>query len=133
MCEYASRTNRHAIAFVLVGCLFRQVRLLALDTPDNGTESAPVSPKHEIENRIVWACYTLDVLLASGVDKNSSWRDDRPTIALPFADADFLSQTTARPPSLMYVLDNPRAVRELDLPALNVILIHLRSQVLRYG
>jgi len=116
------------MAFVLVGCIYRQLCLLGFDSPIDPTQ---VSADREIENRLVWACYCLDALFASGVDKNSCWRENYPRNPLPCSDSDFLSRTMSKSPTLADALENPSIVRGLDLPALNAILIHLRTKVLR--
>ncbi|KAF1828564.1 hypothetical protein BDW02DRAFT_223305 [Decorospora gaudefroyi] len=131
LCEYASRTDRHAMAFVLVGCIFRQLCLLGLDTSADGADSSQVPVERDIESRLAWACYCLDALFASGVDKNSSWRENYPRMSLPCSDSEFLSQTASRTPTLAQALKEPSLIRALDLPALNVVLIHLRTKVLR--
>jgi hypothetical protein len=133
LCEYAARTNKHAMAFVLAGCVFRQLCLLGIDKPVNNAERRNVIPAEcEAENRLVWACYSLDVSLASGVDKNSSWRERYPHVPLPCSDSEFLAQSPSRPRTLDQVLTNPTLTSELDLPALNSVLTHLRTKVLRY-
>ena len=132
LCEYATKTDRHAMAFVLAGCTFRQLCLLALDRPDDkNAEPEVVSIERKVENRLVWACYSLDVGLASGVDNNSSWRERCPTVALPCSGSEFHAQSLPKSRTLHQVLTTPVVTRELDLPALNAVLMHLRMKVLR--
>ncbi|OAL42991.1 hypothetical protein IQ07DRAFT_650613 [Pyrenochaeta sp. DS3sAY3a] len=90
-----------------------------------------VDPKREVEIRVVWSCYAVDVITASGVDKNSTWRGDFPEIPLPCSEAEFLTQISSRPTLLSYALEHPAIIQSLDLPALSAIVIHLRSAVLR--
>ncbi|KAH7000660.1 hypothetical protein EDB80DRAFT_724325 [Ilyonectria destructans] len=136
LCEYGLRTDQHSLAFILSGCVFRTMRLLGLDNPPatlDATEPQPHSLKEEIEYRVVWSCYTLDVLMSSGVNKNSSWREDVPQIPLPRSDKDFLLQTSS-PQHFLSWVECPSAlpiVKDLDLPSLVAILIRLRGKVLR--
>ncbi|KAJ4351414.1 uncharacterized protein N0V89_006756 [Didymosphaeria variabile] len=115
------------MVFLLGGYLFRHMRLLGLDKPTHTAADETVDPKRELENRVVWACYTIDVIVASGVDKNSAWRGDSPDIPLPCSDAEFLSQIPSNASFLLDALENPIVVRSLELPALSAILIHLRD------
>lgn len=131
LCEYAHRSGQFALAFVLGGCIFRQLRLLDLDAIPPDAESGLVSPESELNIRLAWACYSIDVLLASGVDKNSSWKDGFPHLPLPCSDGEFLSQTSSNPLYLSYVLQNPHTMRRLDAPALSSLLAYLRTKVLR--
>ncbi|KAL2845514.1 hypothetical protein BJY01DRAFT_247666 [Aspergillus pseudoustus] len=134
LCDYAMRTNQHSLIFILAGCLFRAIRLLGLDTPKQQTpQKGQGLARQETENRIVWAAYHIDMMIASGVDKHSSWRDDFPRIPLPLSNQDFLTLSAG---SLYYLdpidqLSDSRAIRALDLPALITVLIRLRGTVLR--
>ena len=136
LCEYGIRTDRNAQVFVLSGCLFRSLRLLGFDMPQQPTtvsESPSEILQQETENRVVWACYHVDLMLASGVDKNSLWHDDVPLIPLPSSNESFLSLTPSRTLNLTEVetLENMSMARQLDLPTLIIILMRLRSVVLR--
>lgn len=136
LCEYGLRMDQHSLAFILSSCVFRTMRLLGLDNPPatlDATEPQPHSLKEEIEYRVVWSCYTLDVFMSSGVNKNSSWREDLPQIPLPRSDNDFLLQTPS-PQHFLSWVECPSAlpfVKDLDLPSLVAILIRLRGKVLR--
>lgn len=138
LCEHGLRTDRNAQVFVLSGCLFRALRLLGLDMPQQSpsvSESPAEILQRETENRVVWACYHIDLLLASGVDKNSLWREDFPLIPLPGSNENFLSLSQATPHYLGEV-ENPEhmtIIRQFDLPSLIIILMRLRSTVLRYS
>lgn len=133
LCEHAHRTERFSSAFALAGYLFRQVRVLGLDTP---SESNPVEVDalhaRELEQRVVWASYCIDVLLASGVDKHSSWRTEVPRIPLPCPNAAFMTKEASHS-HFMPILEGRNSwssISQLDLPALNVVLIYLRTRVL---
>lgn len=128
---------------MLSGSAYRVLQLLRLDIPQHSRLTSDASPsgpltgalQQEVENRLVWACYALDVLIASGVDANSSWHNRLPNVPLPCSDKAFLAQAPGPSPTLREVLPqsgNPASVYELELPALLVVLIRLRSQVLRY-
>ncbi|KAL2839046.1 hypothetical protein BJX68DRAFT_272338 [Aspergillus pseudodeflectus] len=134
VCEYASKTNQHALIFSLSGSLFRAICLLGLDAPHPPmAETQAEVLRQETANRIVWASYHIDSLIAPGVDKHSSWRDDYPRIPLPRSDQDFLALTSGTLVSLNTIESSPSfsTVRTLDLPALTTILIRLRRTVLR--
>ncbi|RDW59107.1 hypothetical protein BP5796_12031 [Coleophoma crateriformis] len=131
LCEYAHRSGSFAMAFVLGGCMFRQLRLLGLDALSDNANHELIEPEAESHLRLAWACYIADVFTGSGVDKNSSWRDETPNLPLPCAEGDYLSQSSTRPLYLPYVLENPDIIRSLDAPALSVLLVHLRMRVLR--
>ncbi|VUC26095.1 unnamed protein product [Clonostachys rosea] len=133
LCEYGLRTDQHSLVFMLCGCVFRAVRLLGLDNPseqNQATGQLSGDLEQEISHRIVWASYTLDLLLSSGVDKNSSWREDIPQVPLPCADKDFLLQTPS-PKRFLSKVENDHLIKELDLLALVTILVRLRGKVLR--
>ncbi|KAK5163457.1 uncharacterized protein LTR77_010639 [Saxophila tyrrhenica] len=134
LCEYAHRTEHFSWAFGMAGCVFRHIRILGLDVPRGDSSSLSlVTPEREIEHRIVWASYSIDVLLGSGVDKHSSWGNDFPRIPLPCSNESVLSQEASQPLFLASIeeLGTSSIVPVLDLPALNVVLIHLRTRVLR--
>lgn len=134
LCEYGLRTEQHSLVFILSGCIFRTIRLLGLDIPPRESEEQPTSLEKEINNRLVWSCYTLDVLLASGVDKNSSWRNDVPSVALPSSDKDFLLRVSTTPQYLEEIEASSsfHLVSQSDLPTIITILARLRCKVLRY-
>ncbi|KAK4234452.1 hypothetical protein C8A03DRAFT_47227 [Achaetomium macrosporum] len=136
LCEYGLRTEQNSLVFMLCGCLYRATRLLGLDNAPQDLRAASQlsgSLEEEVHHRLVWASYTIDILLSSGVDKNSSWREDLPQVPLPCSDRDFLLQT----PSPMRFLsdadgENMAAfVKDLDMLALVTMLVRLRGKVLR--
>lgn len=136
LCEYGLRTDQNSMVYVLCGYLFRAIQLLGLDSPHQRTTVSGVSSEileGEVENRIVWACYQIDLLLASGVDRNSLWRGDFPTIPLPCSDRDFLSPIYVSPRFLPddKDLNSLAVVGKLDLPSLVTVLIKIRATVLR--
>ncbi|KAM5347422.1 hypothetical protein ACJ41O_010427 [Fusarium nematophilum] len=90
-------TGKFADAFQLLGNCYRSIRLLSLDSPAQYEPSQVQGDRTQKESqvRIVWACYTMDLVLCAGVQENSSWWRP-PRIPLPVSDSDFLSQM---PPS----------------------------------
>lgn len=137
LCEYSIKADQHALAFTLSGSLFRSLRLLGFDTPSRFPVVSDMPSERltqETENRLAWACFHLDLLLSSGVDKHSLWRDDFPRIPLPCSNQDFLSlcHSTSYFLSDFESPDMLPIISQLDLPALSTILIRLRSMVLRY-
>ncbi|KAM5375791.1 hypothetical protein ACJZ2D_005847 [Fusarium nematophilum] len=95
--EYCLQTGKFADAFQLLGNCYRSIRLLSLDSPAQYEPSQVQGDRTQKESqvRIVWACYTMDLVLCAGVQENSSWWRP-PRIPLPVSDSDFLSQM---PPS----------------------------------
>jgi hypothetical protein len=134
LCEYGLRTDQNALVFVLSACLFRSIRLLGLDAPQRSEEkTATEILERETERRIVWASYHIDVLISTGVDRNSMWRDEIPPIALPCLNQDFISLTTS-PPQFLATFEsaeNMSLLSQLDLPSLVTVLIRIRYTVLR--
>ena len=63
LCEYAARTNWYAMAFVLVGCIFRQLCLLDLDAPCDGTGFALL--QLNVTSRIASYGHAIVSILAS--------------------------------------------------------------------
>lgn len=124
------------MVYVLYGYIFRAIQLLGLDSQHHRT-TVPGVPSEilegEIENRLVWAFYQIDLLMASGVDRNSLWRVDVPCIPLPCSDRDFLSPIHTTPRHLPDAedLDSLSVVSQLDLPSLVTVLVKIRATVLR--
>ncbi|RSL65958.1 hypothetical protein CEP51_012921 [Fusarium floridanum] len=136
LCEYGLRNDQHSLVFMLCGCVFRAMRLLGLGSPPQhlqATTQLSGNLEQEINHRVVWACYTIDVLLSSGVDKNSSWREDIPQVPLPCSDKDFLLQTPSHKRFLSGIEqeDMSTFVKDLDLLPLVTVLVKLRGKVLR--
>ncbi|KAJ0420218.1 hypothetical protein BJY00DRAFT_313155 [Aspergillus carlsbadensis] len=133
VCEYAIRTHQHALIFTLSGSLFRAICLLGLDAPDQPIARTPTAVlSQETANRIVWASYNIDSVIAPAIDKHSSWRDDYPRIPLPRSDQDFLALNPGTLVSLDLIdtLPNPSGVQAPDVPALTAVLFRLRRTVL---
>lgn len=135
LCDYGQREDRNAMVFVLIAFLYRMIRLLSLD--DHRKLDNPTSPaeflQRECEIRLVWACYYVDVMVGTGVEKNLCWRDDVPNIPLPCPEPNFLSQT----PSATFFVENieragfAEAIPQLDLEALSILVVRLRSKVMK--
>lgn len=136
LCDYGLRADQNAMVFVLVSFLYRTVRLLSLDNPEpleNPTNPVDILQR-EIENRLVWSSYFIDSLVASGVAKNSCWKDYVPGIPLPCNVKSFLAQT---PSQRRYVLEIEKmgvvpVIEDLDLNSLTILVVRLRFEVLRY-
>lgn len=135
LCDYGLREDRNAMVFVLIAFLYRMVRLLSLD--DQRQLESPSSPaefiQRECEIRLVWACYYIDVLVGTGVDKNLCWRDGAPNIPLPCSDEHFLSQTPGTPFMIDQIERNnlALAVPQLGLQALTILVVRLRNKVMK--
>ena len=90
--------------------------------------------QREIEKRVVWASYAADVFTTAGVEKNSFWRGELPQMALPYDNQDFLAQTASQVSCSLRHIETPESMSvasHLDLPALVVVLLKSRSQILR--
>lgn len=136
--EYALRTDQNALAFVLSGCAFRAIQLLGHVSPTRSRNNplgtaCPEGLLQETWNRLVWASYTFDVFLASGVDLNSSWQSQIPRVPLPCSNRSFLAQTPEPTFTLQQDVrsEDPARFGQLELPTLMIILIRLRASVLR--
>jgi hypothetical protein len=129
VCEYALRTHQHALLFTLSGCLFRAICLLGLDAPEQPMAHTQIEVlRQETANRIVWASYHIDSLIAPAIDKHSSWRDDYPR-----SDRDFLALNPGPAVALGLVdtLSDPSSTKTLDLPARITVMFRLRRTVLK--
>ncbi|KAH8652179.1 hypothetical protein BX600DRAFT_89412 [Xylariales sp. PMI_506] len=141
LCEYAFRAGQNALVFTLSGCLHRAIRLLGIDAERQSPSLSPHPPlesfDREINNRIVWSSFLIDILVASGVDRNSSWAGNIPQISLPWPDRNFTLQIPPSVPAgpfLMPSIEDEESlsiVGDLDLPSALTILLKLRSDVLR--
>lgn len=137
LCDYGLRADQNAMVFVLISFLYRTIRLLSLDSPE--PLESPASPdeilQREMENRVVWSCYFIDVFVASGVEKNSCWKDYIPDIPLPCPEQNFLSCTLSAPQYLQRVeeVGIVPAMPDLDLFSLTIVVSRLRWDLLRYG
>lgn len=155
LCEYALYMGQHALAFVIMGCCYRSLRLLSLDAPEQQTgitepaehgDSDDVSDESraleitrvESGRRLVWSCYVLDSFIGAGVDENLEWRDHPPRVALPCDDHSFVAQVVSAPPRYLPLADNSfsdgegESLRALNLRSQIVQLAQLRTRVLRY-
>ncbi|KAF3807977.1 hypothetical protein GCG54_00015359 [Colletotrichum gloeosporioides] len=118
------RTGQSAFVFILLGFMYRSMRLLGLDVDVSTRLSHPPSATNffqsESRSRLVWYCYAVDTLAASGVAANSSWPHKPPEIPLPCNDRDFLARCPSRSEVCLKDLDQPKglsqAVAQLDLP-----------------
>ncbi|KAI8630234.1 hypothetical protein F5Y19DRAFT_484116 [Xylariaceae sp. FL1651] len=135
LCEHGFRTDRYALVFTLTGCIFRAIRLLSLDV-DAVVESLQTSASllgRQIKDRIVWAAYVVDSIVASGVDQNSMWRSDVPCVPLPWTRYEFLSRTPSPRRYLGSIMhaESLSIVRHFDLPSLVIVLAKARNDILR--
>lgn len=123
------------MVFVVISFLYRVVRLLGLDSPDpleNPTDYTAIMQR-DTENRLAWACYFIDLFMATGVDKNVCWNGAVPSIPLPSVQQPFMSQTSVRQYNLAEVENSGivPAIMDLDLSSLSILIIRLRMTGLR--
>lgn len=133
LCEYSLQSGSYTTAFQLLGSCYRSIRLLALDCPaEYRLRSGDDDPaRDESHLRLVWACYTLDEILAAGLPENSSWRQP-PKLPLPMSDNDFLSQTpSGQDRNKLGSFAGPAAAHCFSPRAHFVHLASLRSRVLQ--
>ncbi|PNP54047.1 hypothetical protein THARTR1_05254 [Trichoderma harzianum] len=136
LCEYGLREDQHALVFILLAFLHRAIRLLGLDSP-RPLPSHPTTAQmmqREIENRIVWASFVIDSLSANGVEKNMCWKDHIPSIPLPCSDDCFVTSQLSAPRHYLLQIENSgmhTAISELDLSALLVVVVRLRTKVMQ--
>ncbi|EHK15321.1 uncharacterized protein TRIVIDRAFT_123716, partial [Trichoderma virens Gv29-8] len=128
--------DQHALVFILLAFLHRAIRLLSLDSPHplpSNSTTAQIMQR-EIENRIVWASFLIDSLAANGVEKNMCWKDHIPSIPLPCSDNCFnTSQLSTAQHYLTQIEDSGMhtAISELDLGALLILVVRLRTKVMQ--
>lgn len=130
LCDYGIRADMNSMVFVLVSFLYRVVRLHGLDNPDP-TPALPnysVLRERDMQNRLVWACYFVDLFTATGVDKNACWKGTVPNIPLPLNNHSITSQTTLPGHGLLHVEEQGVVpfIQDLDLSALSILVIRLR-------
>lgn len=134
VCEHGICTGNHGMVFQLIGCCFRLVRLLGLDTPRRSQSDASSEDRiqAEVERRLVWSCYILDNLVGSGVDGNLSW-PTCPRIPLPVGEHEFVSGSIPEQSQLATPLafGDQLARTKLNLRSNIIYLLSLRTQVLR--
>lgn len=127
------------MAFVLVGILHRVIRLLRLDDPlpleDHHDQAAMI--ERESQNRLVWACYFIDLFMGTAGERNSCWINTIPRIPLPAesdADHNNLAFTTTPRYYLEKDIDDVgliERVEDFDLSGLVIIVVRLRMQGLQ--
>ena len=134
-CEYGLRTDDNTLVFMLIGCCYRMIRMLQLDTEPSTDHSKAIAPdvltQHENRRRLVWSCFTLDASISASLSANICWANDRPRIALPCRETDFLQQTPSEPLYLDsdgLLAHGATAAHEIRGQALQ--LMHLRKKVL---
>lgn len=124
------------MVFILLAFLHRAIRLLSLDSP-RPLPSHPTTAQmmqREIENRIVWASFVIDSLTANGVEKNMCWKDHIPSIPLPCSDDCFNTSLFSAPQHYLLQIEDlgmRTAISELDLSALLVVVVRLRTKVMQ--
>ncbi|KAK1242293.1 hypothetical protein MKX07_000279 [Trichoderma sp. CBMAI-0711] len=136
LCEYGLREDQHALVFIMLAFLHRAIRLLSLDAPRPLPSLCTTAQmmQREVENRIVWACFLIDSLAANGVEKNMCWKDNVPNIPLPCSDDCFnTSQVPSTPHYLSQIEDSAMhtVIADLDLAALLVVVVRLRTKVMQ--
>jgi hypothetical protein len=137
LCEYNIGSNNHALAFVILGCCYRLMRLLGLDERGDSTEELSNSElsKLETSKRLVWSCYILDGLMATGVDANSCWSERYPCLRFPAPDTVFITQDWSEPHHTVSIdaFEASNVRYPLDLRASIIYLMRLRTLAHRQG
>ncbi|KAL7934957.1 hypothetical protein V8C35DRAFT_279425 [Trichoderma chlorosporum] len=136
LCEYGLREDQHALVFILLAFLHRAIRLLSLDSPRPLPSHATIAQmmQREIENRIVWSSFVIDSLAANGVEKNMCWKDHMPNIPLPCSDDCFNTSQLSAPQHYLTEIEDlgmQAVIPELDLSALLVMVVRLRTKVMQ--
>lgn len=135
LCDYGLRQDRNAMVFIMISCAYRVIRLLSLDQQKSLdiTATAADFQRRESEIRLVWACYFVDALVGTGVEKNLCWRNESPDIPLPGPEQNFIMQT----PSVDYFVNQMEnldtlalTVPVLDWQAISLLIIRLRTRVM---
>lgn len=134
ICEYGLLESRNAMVFTMIAFVYRSIRLLSLDTPGKLDESASQEDRiqRECEVRIVWACYFVDAMVGTGVEKNLFWTDDLPTIPLPSPSYNAPFEDTHE--YFLDLLDSAllgTIVPRLDYQAISLLAVTLRTRVMR--
>lgn len=136
-CEYAARTAQHTTVFMLAGYCSRMARLLQLDekvpTPPSVNAIPADITRQECQRRLLWSCYILDSMAASGIDQDLYWNQGPPQTRLPCGETEFLQ----RRESVAVVLKPDRGFvpgRTLatELRSCLVVLFQFRNCVLRW-
>jgi hypothetical protein len=133
--EYATRFDKHALAFITWGCSYQIMRLLGFDSPERTVR--PGSPadtrREETKRRLLWSCFILDSYIGSGIDANLRWKEEVPAVLLPSSDHSFLEQVLLDTPTLATVefFSSPDSLKQMNLRSQLIYLFHLRTQVLR--
>lgn len=135
LCDYGVRADQNSMVFVLVSFLYRIIRLHGLDDPEplETPNDHAALMQRDTENRLVWACYFIDFFTATGVEKNSCWKNFTPNIPLPVVDRTFAQEALPMRHFLLTTESTGRvsALPDLDLSALSVLVIRLRMTGLR--
>lgn len=136
VCDYDANIGENAAAYILLGCCYRIIRVLDLDSPRISSKSDDSTEMFEEESRkrLVWACFIIDTRVGNGVDCNLSWRDRYPRITLPLPDYIFMSRMSITDTSQSVTLESmrdPELSSKAGLQAHVIYFHHLRSEVLR--
>lgn len=135
LCDYGVRADQNSMVFVLVSFLYRVIRLHGLDNPEPLEDPSDYAAwmQRDTENRLAWACYFIDFFTATGVEKNSCWKNFSPNIPLPAVDRMFTPGATT-PQHFLLTTESTgilSALPDLDLPALSILVVRLRMTGLR--
>jgi hypothetical protein len=135
VCEYGIIVDDQPLAFLLLGCSYRIIRILGLDDPNRYLDSKTLAEttQGESERRLVWSCFILDSLVASGVESNSGWRH-YPKIPLPAPDHAFISQSlksAASMPTIDTFIKTTHTATDPSIRAHMIYVVVLKSRALQ--
>lgn len=134
LCDYSLRTDQNSLAFILVSFLYRVIRLLGLDEPDELLHSndPAFTLQRNIENRLVWACFFIDLFMATAGEKNTSWGNRVPNIPLPTQQS---NRTLGSPKLYLSDIETVGVMQmtpNLDLSGIVLMTVRLRIKGLQY-
>ncbi|EXV01789.1 Zn(2)-Cys(6) zinc finger domain protein [Metarhizium robertsii] len=147
--EHFLRVGDHAKAFLMSGMVARHVQILQLNVEHDADilceqeESIPWAVK-ESRRRLFWACYLQDAFIECGIDQLKFISTDDVQIQLPSLEDNFirnkpcLTEMLRQGTILPFVQGSdvlnrkPQATDDLDLRALYIRAMAIRSRVLKY-
>ncbi|KAI6783981.1 uncharacterized protein J7T54_001857 [Emericellopsis cladophorae] len=134
LCDYGVRSDQNSMVFILVAFLYRVIRLHGLDSFNvhETLQDYEAARQREVETRLVWACYFIDLFTATGVEKNACWHGE-PTLPLPILDRTHVTHYVQARHTLKSIDANGvhAALNDLDLSGILVLVVRLRRTTLR--